>query len=821
MRETQRGGVIRGNPMKHGLEILLQDIRYTFRSLRKSPGFTIVAVLTAALGVGANTAVFSMINSILLHPLAYEEPERLVNIKESVPAVARLYPTLPVNGRHFEAWQRQCSSFESIALIDSTTVTLTGGALPERVASRTVTWNYFHVLGVSPIAGRTFVPDEGNAGANRVAVVTDALWHRHFGAESFHGQEIVLDGTPYVVIGILSPSFRVPEKHSEQESPVAPELFTPLVLDYAALPAMGDFNYQAIGRVRRGIPVEKALSELNLVQAELGKSAGAELQATMEPLRDSVVGNVRRELLLLFGAVGVVLLIGCTNLANLLLERSSWRVNESSIRSALGASRTRLLQQMLTESICVALLGGVFGLIMAQLSLNLLIGSAPLNIPRLDEIRLDWTVLAFATAISVLSGLAFGILPGLLLAKSEPIDALKTRGTLRTSQQSRLREFLVGAEVAMTLVLVTTGMLLLISFIQLLHIDKGFETRHVITAGITLPSARYSKPENIEQCHSRILAEMSAIPGVEDVGITSRLPLQGNGAVSPLTIEGDSRPVEQRPQADYRFVSSGYLSTLGIRLQSGRMFDQRDRNRNVAVITEATALRLWPGRSALGQHFSRFNQTAYEVIGIAADTRSIRLQEQPSLMVYLPYWDRALPSISLVIRTTKAPHVLASALRTAIARVDAEVPVSRIQTMEQLLDGSVAQRRFQMALIVLFAVTSLLLGCIGIYGVLAQTVARKTGEIGIRIALGASKSNIQRLVLRWGMRPVIVGSAIGIAGSLLTARLLRSLIFGVSATDPIMLLGAMFVVLATGILACYLPARRASSIELIAALRAE
>ena len=807
--------------MKHWLEILLRDIHYALRSLRKNPGFTIVAVMTAALGVGANTAVFSMINSILLHPLAYEEPDRLVNIREVVPAVAHLYPSLPVNGRHFEAWLRHCSSFESISLIDSETVTLTGGALPERVASRAVTWNYFQVLGVSPIAGRAFVPDEEKAGANHVAVVTDALWQRHFGAESLHGQQIVLDGTPYVVIGILPRSFRVPEKYAEQESPVAPELFTSLVLDYAALPIMGDFNYQAIGRLRRGIPVQKALSELNLVQAGLAKSAGVKLQATIEPLRDCVVGNVRRGLLLLFGAVGVVLLIACSNLANLLLERSSWRVNESSIRCALGASRTRLLQQTLTESVCVALLGGVFGLIMAQFILNLLISSAPLNIPRLDETRLDWIVLAFATGISVLSGLAFGILPGWLLAKSEPIDALKTRGAWQTSQQSRLREILVGAEVAMTLVLVTTGVLLLISFVRLLHVDKGFETHHVITAGITLPSSKYSKPESIEQCYSRILTEISSMPGVEDVGITSRLPLEGNGAVSPLTIEGDSRPVEQRPQADYRFISPRYLSTLGIRLRSGRMFDQRDRNLHVAVITEATALRLWQGGSALGQHFTRFNQTAYVVIGIVADTRSISLQEQPALMVYLPYWDRAMPSVSLVIRTDKDSSALAPAIRTAIAHVDTDVPVSRIQTMEQLVNGSVAQRRFQMTLIVLFAITSLLLGCIGIYGVLAQTVARKTEEIGIRIALGASKFNIQRLVLRWGMRPVIVGSAIGIAGSLLAARLLRTLIFGVSAMDPIMLLGATFVVLATGILACYLPARRASSIEPIAALRSE
>jgi putative ABC transport system permease protein len=809
--------------MSRWLEILFQDIRYAFRGFRRSPRFTTVAVLTAALGIGANTAVFSMINSIFLRPLLYDRPDRLVNIKEVVPAVAHLYPTLPVNGKHFQTWQQQCSSFESLALIDSGSVTLAGAGPPEQVAFRAVSWNYLQLLGVPVIAGRSFVPDEDRPGANHVVIVSDALWRRRFGSDSLRGQTIVLNGVPHMIIGVLPPWFHVPEPRLEDDAAAAPELFTPLALDYNALPEMGDFNYQAIGRVRQGVPFEKAISELNLVQSAIASSAGAgtELKAMMQPLRDSIVGNVRRGLLLLFAAVGVVLLVACVNLANLLLERASWRIGESSVRRALGASRSRLLRQTLTESILLAIIGGAFGVVIAYIGLHLLISSAPLNVPRLDEVRLDSTVLTFAVVISALSGLLFGVLPGWWLGQAEPMEALKTRGTLSKTQPGVLRELLVAAEVSMTLVLVTTGMLLLTSFVRLLHVDKGFATRNVLTLDVVLPSAKYVKAEEMDRFYTRVLAEMNTIPGMQEAGVTSRLPLQGNGSVSPMTLEGDTRLLEQRPQANYRFISSGYLRTLAIPVSGGHLFEEQDRNRKVAIISETTAKRMWPGRNPVGQHFRRFEEPPYEVIGVVADTRSINLQEQPALMVYLPYWEHPMRSASLVIRGAQGPNAMAGMVRSVIAHVDEEVPVSHLQTMDELLEGSVAQRRFQMALTVMFAASSLLLGCIGIYGVLAQTVARKTGELGIRIALGAGKPNIRHLVLRWGMRPVVIGSLAGVAGSLLGARLLRSLIYGLSATDPFMVLGATVVVLLTAALACYIPARRASSIKPMVALRFE
>jgi putative ABC transport system permease protein len=809
--------------MKKGLDILIQDIRYAAKSLLRSPGFTLVAALTAALGIGANTAVFSMINAIMLRPLNFPQPERLVNLKEIVPAFAHLYPVLPVNGKHFHAWEQQCSSFESIALVDSGNVTVSGGAPPERVSSRAVTWNYFHLLGVSAVAGRTFVPSEDRPGENRVAVVTGELWSRRFGNDSLRQQTMMVNGVPHVVIGILPSSFRAPEPQSEEESREIPEVFTPLALDYAGLPDMGDFNYQAIGRLRPGVSFQNALSELNVVQAGVAKTAGldTELKAAMQPLRDTVVGNMGRNLLLLFCAVGVVLLVACVNLANLLLERTSWRMTESSIRSALGASRGRLLRQALTESLLLALLGGLLGAAFAYLGLNLLVSSAPMNIPRLDEVRLDATVLTFALLISTVSGLVFGILPSWWLRQAQPIDALRGRGPTVRLQPGRMRELLVGAEVAMTLMLVTTGMLLLISFVRVLRVEKGFETHSILTFDITLPSAKYVKPEDVDHFHTRLLAELNTMPGVVSAGFSSMLPLQGNGSVSPFTVEGDTRPPEQRPLANYRYISLDYLGTLRIPLLHGRMFDNRDRTHKVAIISQTTAARMWLERNPVGQHFRRFGQDAYEVIGVAADTRSIRLQEDPGLLVYLPYWDRPQSTVSLAVHTAGDPIAFAPTARAVVAHVDGEVPVSRMQSLDQLLNGSVARRRFQMILIVLFAITSLLLGCIGIYSVLAQTVARKTAELGIRMALGADKLKIQGLVLFWGMRPVVLGSLAGIAAALIIARVLRTLIFGVSASDPLILIGAMIVVALTAVLACYMPARKAASIEPMAALRSE
>jgi predicted permease len=626
-----------------------------------------------------------------------------------------------------------------------------------------------------------------------------------------------------VVIGILPSSFRVPEPQSEEEYQETPEIFTPLALDYAALPDMGDFNYQAIGRLRPGVSFQTVLSELNVVQAGVAKTAGlgTELKAAVQPLRDTVVGNMGRNLLLLFCAVGIVLLVACVNLANLLLERASWRMAESSIRSALGASRGQLLRQTLTESLLLALLGGLLGVAFAYLGLNLLVSSAPMNVPRINEVRLDTTVLAFAVLISTVSGLVFGILPGWWLSQAQPIEALRGRGTATRLQPGRLREFLVGAEVAMTLMLVTTGMLLLTSFVRVLRVEKGFETRNILTLDITLPSTKYVKPEDVDHFHTRLLSELNTMPGVVSSGLTSMLPLQGNGSVSPFTVEGETRPPEQRPLANYRYVSPGYLGTLHILLPQGRIFDDRDRTRKVAVISRTTAARMWPERNPVGQHFRRFGQDAYEVIGVAADTRSIRLQEDPGLLVYLPYWDRPQSAVSLVVRTTGDPIAFAATARAVVTHVDREVPVSHVQTLDQLLNGSVARRRFQMILTVLFAITSLLLGCIGIYAVLAQTVARKTAELGIRIALGADKRKIQGLVLFWGMRPVVLGSSAGLAAALIVARVLRTLIFGVSASDPLILIGAMAVVAFIAMVACYIPARKAAATEPMAALRSE
>ncbi|MEO7143616.1 MAG: ABC transporter permease [Bryobacteraceae bacterium] len=806
-------------------EDLGKDLRFALRMLAKHPGFTTTAVLSLALGIGANTAIFSVVDSVLLRPLAYREPERLFSVREIVPAFTALYPTLPANPRHMEEWRKQWTSMEQVAAIHTTSLGLTGAGEPAQVTAGLVSWNFFAVLGVPPQFGRGFVPGEDRPGHAGVVLLSDAAWRGRFHADpSITGRKIVLDGEPCVVAGVLPAWFRAPCVGFLRAAAPAdePELYKPLGLDLNEYSWYGDFNYGAVARLKRGVTQARALAELNVVQARITRLASGKQNfgATLEPLQEQIVGGARRGLLILFSAVAAVLLIVCVNVANLLLASAARRNRELSIRAALGATRRRLVRQALTESLLLAFLGGALGLLLANWGVHLLVGYAPVDLPRLDEIRLNATVLLFALLVSTIAGVAAGILPAMFLAPAGPGESLKAASRSATDDRHgiRLRGALIGAEVALSVVLLVAAGLLLGSLVSLLHVERGFDVNRILTMDVTLPEAKYRSGPRIDSFYRGALARIAALPGVTSAGIVSTLPLRGEAWIDGVRGDGESRASREIALANYRFVSPGYFRTMGIALRQGRTFEDRDRGRSAAVISARVAKRLWPGENPVGKRIHR-DRNVYEVTGVADDIRGISLRDNPPLMVYLPYWERPRLKSSLVIRAALPPAAIATAVRREIWTVDSGVPVANVHTMQEVLDGSVAAQRFQTALIALFAIAALLLASIGIYGVVSEMVGRRTNEIGIRMALGATAFQIRWMVLRQGLAPVAAGLAMGLAGSLALGRAIHALLFGVKTTDPGIIGAVLLLLTLVAAAACYIPARRATRIEPIAALR--
>jgi putative ABC transport system permease protein len=817
------------------LEQLWQDVRFGLRMLRKSPGFTLIAVLTLALGIGANTAIFSMVNSVLLRPLAYREAQQLYLVREIIPELSQTYPTLPANLPNFRVWQRECHSFDEVAIVTSLDMTLTGHGESEQVAGGLASANLFDVLGIVPQLGRTFLPQEDTPGKDHVVMLTDSFWRDRFqGDPKIVGRSITLDGKPFQVVGILPASFRFPKGAqfgALTEFHPRTDYFKPLGLDPKQFSPLGEFDYAAIARLKPGTSTGQALAELNVIQARIAKDAKQEvgLRAEIIPLESEVVGPARRGLLLLLGGVGAVLLIVCLNLANLLLVRVPARVREAGIRTALGASRARLARQLLTESALLATVGGVLGTGLAYFGLHWLVTVAPANLPRLDEVHVDARVLWFAVFASVLTGILFGALPAWRVAHAEPQQALKAGAVTITEGRParRLRESLIGFEVGVgTLLLIIAG-LLTTSMVRLLGVDKGFTTEHVLTVDMSLPPQSYTKPEQKEEFYDTVLARVRALPGVKSAGWISKLPLEGQEQVDAINVPGRSTKDLQAPIANYRYVSPGYFHSMGIPLRQGRLIEQVDRDRHVAIISESVAKNLWPGENPLGKQFhpGSDDRPLTEVTGVVADIRTVALDEPPLLMVYLPAGpaSRNWTGLhgSLVVRATIVPAALGAAVRGAIRSVDSGVPIGHLRPMTEIVSESVAVRRFQMGLASLFAIFALLLAALGIYGVVGYSVARRRQEMGIRMALGAQGSDLRNLVLLKGMSPVLVGWATGVIAALAAGGLIRSLLFGVSAQDPLTIASVTLVVLVTAALACYIPARRAMKVDPMVALRYE
>ncbi len=798
----------------------------SIRALLREPGFSLGAILMLALGLGAVTAAFSLVNTVLLTPLSYAAPDRLVTIREVLPPIAHLYPSLPVNARHFVEWRKACPAFESMAIVDPTALTLTGAGDPERIDAARVSPNLFRILGIRPTIGRDFADDEEQDGRDAVALLTDGLWRRRFAADpAIVGRTLILNGRPHVVIGILPADFRFPDRNvfnAGQSVSPRTEIFRPKVFSPDELrDLLGRFNYAVIARLRPEASPQRAAAELEAVQARMEDLAGEHPheRALLTPLLDTVVGKSRRGLLVLMGAIGVVLLIVCVNLANLLLARAERRGRESAIRAALGAGRLRLLRHAFSETAAIAGAGGLLGLAFAWLGIYLLRHYAPVDIPRLDELRLDGRVLAFAGALVAAAALLFGLLPAWRVSGADPQSALRGGGRGSTGARAgvRLRFALVTCEVALSAMLLILAGLLINSFVRLVRAEKGFRAPAVLAVDIGLSGDRYQEDAAREGFYQRVFQNLASQPGVQAGAIVSALPLQGETWIDNASTNPD--PHTGIP-VNVRFVSFDYFRTMGIPLRDGRTFNPGDRTRKVAVISERLASAFWPGQNPIGRRFTRGHDQWFEVVGIAGDVRA-DADKPPVAMMYRPYWDYTPLRTVLVAQAAGDPYSIAGAMRAAIRQADPDTPIPQMRTMSELLDESVAARRFQMTLAAAFAILSLLVAGLGVYAVVSYTVARRTPELGIRAALGARSGDLYGIVLRQGMAPVIAGLAAAVVAAAALSRVLGSLLYEISGSDPFTMIAVAAILAVVALGACLVPAMRAGRVDPLTALRYE
>lgn len=815
------------------LEQLRQDVELALRALRKERSFALTAIVILALGIGAQTAVFSLVNGILLRPLDYRDPGRLYTIEEIIPQVSRFYPVLPVNARHYIEWTKHCDSCESIALTNTndSNLNLTGHGEPEHVFGEKVTANYFSLLGMNAEIGRVFSSQDGQPGREHVVVISDGLWHRKFGGyPSVLGQTVTLNDTVYTVIGVLPPEFRAPAWKAlgiPMRSDV--DIFQPWAINEKDWDPVGEFDFGAIVRLKPGVAASQARAELNLIQAHIASTLTGEdrvdLLVKVTALRGIVTAQERGGLWLLLAAVGAVLLIVCVNLGNLMLTRALGRSRETAVRIALGASRARVMRGILTECLLLSIVGGLLGIAVAETLVRVLVLWAPVDLPRLSEVHVDWRVLLFALGAAIFCGVFFGLFPAWRLTRVDPQEAMRSgsRSSTESGSGMRMRELLVGVEVGLSCLLLIVAGLLLTSFARLLGVNSGFSVQHILTAEISPTAPRYKEQAKRRLLYHDILSKLRAEPGVLSAGLISVLPLNGQLWADVISVPGDTRPVMARPISAYRPITPGYLQTMGIRLVAGRDISESDEPRSVALVSEHTAETVWPGRNVIGQKFERGDPkaTPYEVIGVVADVRDKGLQESPGLMVYVPYWEHPPAPAAIVARTGGDPTTAAGAIRAAVWSVDSQLPVSNIETMQQIESRSLSQQRFQIALLAIFAGSALLLAALGTYGVLAFSVARRTNEIGIRIALGAQHADILSTVMRRGLAPVAAGVGGGIIGALALGRVLAGFLFSVKPYDPATLVAVLIVTFVTAAAACWIPARRATKVDPLEALRYE
>ena len=804
----------------------LQDLRYAFRLLAKSPGFAAIAIVTLGLGIGANTAIFTVVNAVLLRPLAFRDPSRLVIVAEKSP-----YPTISVSYQNYVDWRDQSHSFEGFEATRVGTITLTGAGEPERLNVRMATAPLFSLLGVNAILGRTFLTEEDRPGGAPVALLSYGLWQRRFGgSREILGKVVTLDSQPYTVVGVMPSGFELLQPA---------DVFLPFAPWAKTLPDDRDWHpgIFAIARLKEGFNQEQARTEMVAIAKRLeeqyplyntGKSAD------VVGLQEQLVQNVRPALLLLLGAVAAVLLIACVNVANLLLARAASRGREVAIRTSMGATRWRVTRQLLTESVLLSLGGGILGLLLAKASLGPLLKLSSAALPAVIDVSLDNWVLAFTFGVSIFTGLLFGIVPALRTARLDLRETLNegSRGSTAGPGQHRIRGALVATEIALAMLLLVGAGLLLRSFSRMQEVPPGFQADHLLVADIPLSLTAYAKPEQRYEFFDRLVERARTLPGVRSAGAASFLPVSGGGSILNFNIVG--RPPKSPHDfvaAGYRAVTAKYFETLGIPLVQGRLLTVADTDKSpaVVVINASMAKTFFPGENPLGKRLQigatyEKDVPEMEIVGVVGDVRP-GLGLDPKTEMYLPYRqaDQILPvfQLSIVLRTAADPLQEASALRSALQEIDPNQPLVRVRTMEQNMASTVAQPRFRTWLIGIFAGVALVLAGVGVYGVMSYTVTQRTNEIGIRVTLGAQPQDVFRIVVGEGLRLAFLGVGAGILTALALTRLLRSFLYDVSAYDPLTFGGVALLLTLVAGAACFFPARRATLVDPMVALRYE
>ncbi|HEY3137526.1 MAG TPA: ABC transporter permease [Blastocatellia bacterium] len=811
------------------MDTFLQDLRYGIRTLVKSPGFTVVAVVALALGIGANSAIFSVVNALLLKPLPYKEADRLVMIWHTYPKLK--LDQASVSAPSYIEYRDMTGSFEEVATATQWSVNLTGVGEPERLQGARVSYNLFATLGVQPVAGRSFFPEEDQPGKNQVVILSYGLWQRRFGGEeSLIGQTISLDGASYDVVGVLPKGFAFL---------IDVDLFTPIAFTPEQLAATNHGNEYLIcvARLKPGITFQQAAAEMDLLADQLRQQFyGPNWGITVVRLRDQLVGSFRSALFILLGAVGCVLLIACANVANLLLARGSDRQKEIAVRTALGAGRTRIVRQLLTEAIVLAALGGGFGLLLAFIGIRLLVTGVPEDITGFlvgwKDIGINTQVLGFTFGVSMLTGVVFGLVPALHASKPDLNESLKEggRGGAEGSHRNRIRATLVVFEVAIALVLLISAGLLIRSFLRLQQVSPGFNPSNVLTMQLSLPRSKYAEKPQIAAFFEQVVERVQSLPGVANAAVGNNLPMSNNNWNSSFAVEGlQVPPGEPSPHGDPHMISPDYFSAMGIPLFRGRFFSESDSKDSlpVAIVDQTLADEYWPDQDPIGKRIAAFFEGTRgqphwrQVVGVVGHVKQYGLDGKTKVQYYFPQTQSPQRDMYLIVRSASSQAGFVAAIRGAIDSIDRDQPIYRVMSMDKIVSDSALQKRFSMFLLGIFAAVALLLAAVGIYGVMSYSVTQRTHEIGIRMALGAEPKDVVALVVRQGMIMTLIGVGVGLAGAFAATRVMSSLLFGVSAHDPLTFAGISLLLGAVAFMASFVPARRATRVDPMIALRYE
>jgi putative ABC transport system permease protein len=806
------------------MQFFWQDLRYGLRTLLKNPGFCAVAILALALGIGPNTAIFTMVNAVLLKPLPVPEPNRVVMIWGTL--LKSGFDQMPVSAADYLDWKQQARSFDHMSAafaIPEYGLNISGIGDPERAPAALASQEFLPALGIKPIVGRNFLPEEDRPGGPPAVLISNALWQRRFHSDpAALGRTLTVDGIPRTVVGV------VPHELGEM---VRADLWLPTAIN-PTNPERRNHNYGIVARLKPGVTVAQARSEMTVIAQRLELAYPATNTGwgiTLFPMAEMFTGRIRPVLLILLGAVGLLLLIACANLANLLLARAATREKEIAIRGALGAGRGRIVRQLVTESLVLAMAGGALGLILASYGVQAMRAVVPDMFPMLQHMSVDLSVLAFTLGISIATGLLFGLVPAWRSSHTDLNTTLKESASRSEGGGSshRIRSFLLASEVALAVLLSVSAGLLLRSFVRVMAVDPGVRTANVLTMNLSLADSRYDTPLKRATFYKSLTERLETLPGIRSAGAVMFLPLRVSIlsfriGVNSFVIQGRPPvPQDQRPQADYRIATPGYFGTMGIALRQGRLLDPHDdlNAKRVALVNEAMVRKHFAHENPLGQHLVMGEPT--EIVGVVADAKMYGLDAPVEPAVYVPHMQHPAESMGVAVRTTGDPTTMGSAVRREILKLDAEQPISSVRTMEDVLSDSLMLRRATMLMLIVFALLALTLATVGIYGLTAYSVSRRTHEIGLRVALGASRPQILRLVVGRGLVTSIIGAAIGVGAAFLLTRGLSGMLYGVTATDPLVFAGVPLLLIAVSVVASYVPARKATTIDPLVALRYE